>query len=469
MKKFLLSASVLMMASASAFAVTDGQTYAPVNGFNLENLWVLDRYHAETAYLASPIAVTSARTATTDGTTIYVGNSGAVATIEKYDVLTGEYKGSLPLTLGGEAFSGTLATNQVGFDEYGHFYCATYDATTDRSDATYKVYTVDLETGAITSVGELFFDGGPGRIDYCDVIGDITGAEANGTIMCITSAADNLNAFQWKLEQGTDEWIGGWQDGSIFQAVKGTCPDGAAGWNTGSVARMVRDGSKSGDMQMFYADGNFTFPALYGSDGSMIDNILNADLEKKTDGVVTSGTIPSPSAGTNGIAEGVVDDQNLMIYSECQPNDGAFGALAVITGVNGDLEMESMEYMWTIPADGLGKESDGGTRVHSLFCLPQEDGSALVLTFKCFNGVGVYKVSKDGGSVEGNVAANAVITVKGDVIAVSEVAESIEVYNVAGQKVAEVSNAAEVAVPAKGAYVVKAVVAGAPVVKKVVL
>lgn len=79
-----------------------------------------------------------------------------------------------------------------------------------------------------------------------------------------------------------------------------------------------------------------------------------------------------------------------------------------------------------------------------------------------------YKISKPG-SVESNVAAAANITVNGDVIVVSEVAESIEVFNVAGQKVAEARNASEVAAPATGAYIVKAVVAGAPVVKKVIL
>lgn len=155
MKKLLLSASMLMLAGASAFAVTDGQTYESVDGFNCENLWVFDRFHAEEAYMGNPIASKNARTATTDGTTIYVGLSGETATIEKFDLKTGAYLGSLALTKGGEAFSGTLAVNQVGFDEYGHFYAATYSANS-LGDGQYEVYTVDLTTGAVTSVGDLF-------------------------------------------------------------------------------------------------------------------------------------------------------------------------------------------------------------------------------------------------------------------------------------------------------------------------
>lgn len=470
MKKLLLSASMLMLAGASAFAVTDGQTYESIDGFNCENLWVFDRFHAEEAYMGNPIASKNARTATTDGTTIYVGLSGETASIEKFDIKTGAYLGSLALTKGGEAFKGTLAVNQVGFDEYGHFYAATFNANS-KGDGQYEVYTVDLTTGAVTSVGDLLFDGGLGRIDYCDVIGDITGAEANATVMAVTCAGDNMNVFKWVRAKGSDEWMGGWTDQATFQAIKAgdTYPNNITGFGTASVVKMVRDGSKSGEMSMFYIDGFTSAPAVYGSDGAMIDNISNADL-KKTDKEtgVTTGTVPEPALGTNGIAEGSVGKTNLMIYSEGQ-YDAPHKCQAVITTVDENMSFESMKPLWIVPADGLGQTTDG-VRVHSLFCLPQKDGSALLLTFKCYNGMGVYKITKKGDdSVESNVAAAANITVNGGVIAVSEVAESIEVFNVAGQKVAEARNASEVAAPATGAYIVKAVVAGAPVVKKVIL
>lgn len=469
MKKLLLSASMMMLAGASAFAATDGQTYAPVEGLNCENLWILDRAHTETDYLASSIASKSARTATTDGNAIYVGLSGETGTIEKYDFKTGAYLGSLAVTVNGEAISGTLSVNQVGFDEYGHFYAATYSANSDGS-GQYNVYQVNLETGEAALVGDLLFDGGIGRVDYCDVIGDITGVEAQATVMAVASSADNMNVFKWVREKGSDEWIGGWTDQATFQAIKAgdTYPATITGFSNGSVLKIVRDGSKSGEVSMFYIDGFTSNPALYGSDGAMIDNIGNADLQRTDkETQVTTGTIPEPALGTNGIAEGLAGDKNLMIYSLGQ-YDGSYGCRAIITSVNSDMEFSSMKYLWTIPADALGKESDGGTRFHALFCLPQEDGSAYVLTFKCFNGMGVYKISAEG-SVESNVAAAANITVNGDVIAVSEVAETIEVYNVAGQKVAEARNASEVAAPATGAYIVKAVVAGTPVVKKVIL
>ena len=472
MKKILLSASLLML-SASAFAVTDGQTYEPKEGLTVENLWVFDRFHTLTEYEANPICNKAARTATTDGKVIYVGLSGDVATIEKFSVETGEYLGSLALTLNGEAFAGTLAANSVGFDEYGHFYVATYAANSDGA-GNYNVYLADLKTGALTSVGELLFDGGTGRVDYCDVIGDLTGKESNATVLAVSSDAANLNVFQWFLAKGTTEWQGGW-NGSTYQSVVGTYPKDQAGFSSASVCKMVRP-SDDGKLGLFYIDGFTTLPALYDNNATLVDSFENVDVIKKDEeGNVVSGTVVEPAIPTNGIAESNVGGKNMIIYSEGQ-YDGTHTCQAVITTVNDDMEFASMKQLWVVPADGLGQVSDGGVRFHGLdrIELPADANGKtafLLVTFKCFNGLGVYKIAEEGyGSVADNVvSAAATINVNGDVIAVSAPAESIEVYNVAGQKVAQVENASEIAAPVSGLYVVKAVVDGAPVVKKVIV
>lgn len=474
MKKFLLSASVLMLAS-TAFAATDGQTYEPKNGYTCENLWVLDQFHATDAYLASPIANTSARTAATDGETIYVGLSGETATIEKYSVATGEYLGSLALKLNGEAYAGTLAANQVGFDEYGNFYVASYAPNADGASGLF-LYTCNLETGELTSVGDLLFLGGLGRVDYCDVVGDLTGVNAGATVMAAASAQDNLNVFAWTRGQGETEWGGAWPTTLPYQAMTSTYPADQTGFSYGSVLKQVKDGSASGEMFMYYIDGFTTLPATYSSEGAMVESFADVAVEQKdpdTGEVLVPGVV-APASGTNGVAEGHVGGQNFFTFSEGQ-YDGSHKCQAVVTMVDESFAMSSMEQMWLVPADGLGQVTDGGTRVHGLSTIalePDANGknAMLLVTFKCMNGLSVYRIAEEGyGSVADNVVANATIRVNGDVIAVSEVAESIEVYNVAGQKVAEVHNASEVAAPANGVYVVKAVVNGAPVVKKVIL
>ena len=470
MKKLLLSASMMMLAGASAFAVTDGQTYPVIDGFKCENLWVLDRIHTEEAFLASPLNITNGPRMIAIGDKIYVGSvpeAGAILSV--FDIKTGNHDKDIALKLNGEAFSGTLVTNLLNVDEYNHVIIGGYMANADGAGAL-KIYTVNLETGDLTALAELPAAGTQGRVDYIDVIGDVTGAEANATIMAGAGDPGTLDVFQWVLAKGTTDWVGGWTGGSFSEKVLTTSPASASTFGNGVSVNIVRDGSKSGDMNLFYVDGSATFPALYGNDLAMLDNLQDADLIKKDKDTheVISGTVPSPSAGPSGVAEFAVADQNFCAWPICQPNDGDEGSLTAITTVNADREFSSTKYLWTVPANGLGTKGGVGRRHRAMATVAQEDGSILFAVLECNNGMGVYKISKEG-SVESNVVAAANITVNGDVIAVSEVAETIEVFNVAGQKVAEARNASEVAAPATGAYIVKAVVAGTPVVKKVIL
>lgn len=471
MKKLLLSAGLLMV-GASAFAVTDGQTYEPKNGLTCENMWVIDRFHDQATYESLAICNKAARTATNDDKTVYVGVSGDVATIEKFDLATGAHIGSLPLTLNGEAYAGTLAANQVGFDECGHFFVASFSANSEGS-GSYLLYLVDLETGALTSVGDLSFMGGIGRVDYCDVIGDLTGETMPAAVIAASSNT-NLNIFLWTREQGATEWAGGW-NGMPYQEVTGTYPKDQTIFNYASVAKFIKDGS--GVPNMFYVDGFTTLPAVYDNAGALLDSFENVDIIKKdADGNITGGTLPCPAAGTNGIAEAVLGGNNFLIYSEGQ-YDAPHTCQAIVTNVNAEYEFSSMNYLWTVPADGLGQTSDGGTRVHAITTAALPDDAAgkqamFLMTFKCFNGLGVYRIAEEGYNPQGAVAttsiAKANITVNGDVITVSAPA-TIEVYNVAGQKVAQANNATQVVAPANGLYVVKATVNGEKVVKKVIV
>ena len=62
------------------------------------------------------------------------------------------------------------------------------------------------------------------------------------------------------------------------------------------------------------------------------------------------------------------------------------------------MSLEGMTKYWQIPADKLGDTSDGGTRIHSFSVeYGEENGSEVVylLTFKCYNGMGVYKMGKN--------------------------------------------------------------------------
>ena len=78
--------------------------------------------------------------------------------------------------------------------------------------------------------------------------------------------------------------------------------------------------------------------------------------------------------------------------------------------------LETMEKYWQLPADSVGKVNDSGLRVH---CIAIEKGyddqgneEITLLTFKAYNGMGVYKIGSaiDPVAVPGDVNGDGVVT-----------------------------------------------------------
>lgn len=482
-KSLLFSAALLAATPLFAATVTDGDTYAPVNGINCVNAWVIDRNHNLEAFNASPVGANKqARTCAVRNGVAYVASWAAddpevtstndkgevsvlnSATLYKYNVATGEYLGALKLTLDGKRHTGTGVANQVGFDSFGHLWIA--DMTFANS-AGHPIYLVDATTGALTLVANLEKGGeGSARIDYCDVIGDLTGEKGACTVMAAGSGSTLV--YGWCKDQGKSEWYG-YFEGSVSKAFTEFYPSNAGNWSTApSVKIVLGEGDDMYYGNLFYIDGAASAPTLYSATGAISDSFANVENAKDKG-------LEQNSLGANGITEFEVEGRNFIAYPIEQYTGDQGGCNVNICEMGENMSFAGMTKYWTVPASGFGKESDGGNRFHGLNVETVEaaDGSKYVnlFSFKCFNGMGLYKIGKNvSGGVNDAVVNNAAeITVNGNVITVSEEAAEINVYNVAGQVVATAKNATEVAAPAAGVYVVKAVVAGAPVVKKVVL
>lgn len=498
MKKSLLFVALATLATSSAFGVVkDPNSYPEYTTGDVtltcENVWLLDRNHAGDQYTASKVGSASFnkyRTATIYEGVIYVGSSlnydptvvdkdGALvdcAGVEKYDLATGDYLGLLKITIKNDEgnlvpLSAQLAGNQIGIDSFGHLWVAPYRSSNANG---YQVYQVDMTTGEAKLAANLTmtFDA---RIDYCDVIGDISGEKANCTIMA-AAASKGLEVFYW-IRYATDEsgkplapadqvWDGGWAGGADYKQVDGTYPVGTT-WGLAPVAKIVKgsDEETAYDGGLFYIDGFGSTPVLYSSDGTIVDSFENAP------------TCTPAENGTNGVAEFSLKGKDFLVYSNHQYTGDNGGCEAWVAELGDGQAFTGMQQVWMIPANGMGKTSDGGLRVH---CLDKEyitDANGkeglLLLTYKANNGFGVYRIAEKGFSAgvgTTTVADAANIVVANGVISVSEEASEIAVYTVAGQLVSKVNNVKEIAAPENaGAYVVKAVVNGAPVVKKVIL
>lgn len=309
MKKSLLLASAALLCAGSAFAGVDPNTYDPTtaNGSTIEckNKWLLDRGHFEKDYLASIPAKTYAkyRTAAVYDGVIYIGSSLAddptivdekgapvdCAGVDMYDLETGEYKGKLKVTVDGVRISGLLCANQVGVDSFGNLWIAPYAAS---NTFGYKIYSVNKTTGEGKLEAELTMTEN-GRIDYCDVIGDITRKEAKCTVMAAAAPPATTGiVYRWVSEKAAAEWEGGWAGGDDSFTITDLYPTGQTAWSYAPVAKIVLGSdAEAYDGRLFYIDGFNTVPTLYDENGGIIDSFADAP------------DCAPENAGANGVAE----------------------------------------------------------------------------------------------------------------------------------------------------------------------
>ncbi len=424
MKKFLLSAVTAVVAALSCWAVTDGQQYASVNGINVKNLWMLDRVHANQAYLASPIAHTNARTATMTGGIVYVSrsqekqlvipnSSGGNDTIMQgvihcFDVLTGNPVRDLDLTLNGEPYSVFLGNTSIGCDNFGHIWVA---PMTSATAAFIPIYMVDIESGAMTLVTNMDKGDVLARTDYLDVVGDLTLEQAQCNIMTVGHNSNNPGlptVYRWHNEMGgdIDTWEGGF-GGDPYMEFTNFYPQARIGFAMAPVVKMLlgSDDDTLYSGEYFYIDGSDEGPVLYSVDGDVIDSFENVpeDLRQR-------------SFTANGMTEFTLEGRHFFSYVRSDMNNDGNGCQINVCELGDGDMLETMTKYWQLPADSVGKINDSGLRVH---CIVTEKGvdsegneEITLLTFKAFNGMGVYKIGKgvtpDDGGVTGDVNGDGV-------------------------------------------------------------
>lgn len=419
MKKSVLFASLLALCSASASAeykaVSDGCTYENVDNMEIKSMWIRANgtsygdwtpLWTELPFANSNYARTACIKTSPDGDgandKIIVSweeinaddnNTGTLGMMSIFNLHSGELEKTMQLTLDGTQLHNLLCANQVGCDDFGNVWICGYVATPydiEKGKANpFVVYSVDLETGALTKQFEVTLPAeekeATGRCDYYGLVGDVTRQEAVCCFMTAPNDSKRPYVYGWKFEQGSDEATP-LMDGESFVSkdVDETFPADQAAWGTGSLVRILKDEDFSASM--FYTDGFVTCPTLYDNSCALMESFASAiDL--------------SPKVGTNGVAEFSLNGRNFIMYSLEQYNDGAT-CRANICELGENQSFEGMKLLWTVPETGLGTTSDGGNRYHACETkvYTDKDGveGAYVLSFKGRNGMAVYTVAPIG-------------------------------------------------------------------------
>lgn len=398
MKKILLLSAMAAMLGMSASAAIDNQKYEPMNGINIANQWVLDRIHTPDAWNKLEANNTRARTAVMLGDVIYVSRSEAKAVIIGNDTISqsvvyrfnakdGSQLPDLDITLNGAPYGTFLGVNCIGADNFGHLWVMPY---TSENTANVPFYALNAETGELTLLATLPKGDDIQRTDYGDVMGDIFCEQAGCHIMTVGTNASTV--YRWDLF--SDGSVEGGFEGDTYLTITDFYPESVTQWGYGPTVKMCLDPYADDPYagELFYVDGFSSQPILYDITGTMIDNFEGVDPK-----------LAQIEVGANGCAEFTLDDRSFLVYTVAQYSgwdeklEMNRACQANICELGQDMEIETMSKYWTVPANGLGTTSDGGNRVACFSVAYGEEGGEECVTlfvFKCYNGMGVYKIGK---------------------------------------------------------------------------
>lgn len=415
MKKVLLLAAVAAFA-LPAMAESEGVSYEAKDGYTFENVWMNCQAKGEWSslvgtalpsadYNATGVAlgdkaytVCSKSFVTNEDGTQGLGDNGLIL---EFDYATGKYLGSKQLTVDGAPLYGLLCAHNIDVDDFGNLYLSGYLADTwdDANNVAkpLKIYTVDPATGVCTLAASpaLTEDDRSckGRVDYIDVVGDITRQQAGCVIVAAPSApADLKYVYCWKYDQGSDEFYGGLAgDSYIALEIEDSYPVIEGPWGGCQSIFILPDDEFTGSL--YYIDAFNSLPALYDNEGGMIASFAD----------VTDETLV-PTQGCNGAYEFVLGDDTFFMYPFEQSNAEGPGARARLTRYGSAGDMTTLSHMYDFPSIGMsnnnGANNHGGRRLHCLQSRIVTDAAgkqaAEILSFVCGRGFALFRLAQEG-------------------------------------------------------------------------
>lgn len=402
----------------------------------------------------------------------YRNTSGGAHSIIVVDGVTGKYEKTISLSA--NAFTKvnnegtdsattvsavTLPNNDIKLDSEGNFLVG---PCIDAATKPMMVYKVDIETGECTELINEVIANNPEyaeltiRFDAFGVWGDV---EDYAVVMAMNASA--MNAFRWVIEDGVA--------GAAELVTLDPLFEGDASVNPGSAPQIMPISE-----DLFYVDGNATFPTLYqyaDGKGTRIDCFYDAE----------GNALPilnTMNQGHNGITDfqlvnAAGETEYFMCCAATNTAKAPESSFAIIKYADESLSFQTAELIYQFPKNGFGGTSNG-YRTAPAFAEPNisnEDAMDIYL-YVGENGLARYTFSADGKEIkqDQDVDDNGMTNVAVEDVTVANVytegglvvAEGeFQIFTVTGQNVtAQNGNLAQ------GAYIVKAANATAKVIVK---
>ncbi|MGN0207333.1 MAG: family 10 glycosylhydrolase [Muribaculaceae bacterium] len=355
--------------------------------------------------------------------------------IEKYDINTGEKRGTLNISFPESSIS-YFPANNIFLDDAGNV-CVS-NLTLDCSTSPLLIHSIDMTTGVATLRASIATNDVV-RFDHCDVLGDVVAGDFY--VFAATSYVANsevpMYIYRWYYENG---------ERVVNNSYKGTpaayVPSSAT--HFGAAPRI-----KAITKDKVIVDGQTTALTQYDISISAPTATSFAD----------ANLLPS-TYNTNGFDWFKLDVNDVIVYNFADYSNGIKFNTAITGSVETDFGTAVQLGDWTFPREGLGS-ANSANYTAEVDHYSISDTEVLVGVYATGNGMGVYRIkkTKDIGTGIDDALLDALTLVKsGCTITLSRPAARVEIYNMAGAKVAEKQNVASFSTYLQpGAYIIRAI------------
>ena len=354
--------------------------------------------------------------------------------IEKYDVNTGEKRGTLNISFPETSIS-YFPANNIFLDDAGNV-CVS-NLTINCSTAPLLIHSIDMNTGVATLRASILTNDVV-RFDHCDVLGDVKG---KFYVFAATSYVKDskvpMYIYRWYYENGVRD-VNNSYKGTPAAYVPSTATDFGAAPRIKAITKdkVIVDGQTTALTQ--YDISTSTPAATSFADANLLPSTYN----------------------TNGFDWFKLDVNDVIVYNFTDYSNGIKFNTAITGSVESDFGTAKQLGDWTFPRDGFGN-ANSANYTAEVDHYSISDTEVLVGVYATGNGMGVYhiKKTKDIGTGIDDSLLDALTLVKsGCTITLSRPAARVEIYNMAGAKVAEKQNVASFNTYLQpGAYIIRAI------------
>jgi len=335
--------------------------------------------------------------------------------------------------------AGTLPYNDIKQDAAGNILignCITSIAQ------PFQVWKIDLATGNGTLIIDEILAENPDfaaatvRFDAFGVCGNVN---TNGIIMAANASA--MEAYKWTITNGV---VGDAEAIIIDASTAGTFLTGLV--NPGTAPQIFPM-----DENYFYLDGNATLPTLIDMEGNVVDGFFNVPI-----GVEDWSVGIGNKQGHNGLIEFELGGEYFFLMAAGNTVAAPPSNFRLFKWANANKEFSGIKSLWTLPANGMGADSNPYRTAIPMVAVNETTKTATVYLYTGENGYGVYEFKiNDGTGVNDLKNAIVKISIVDRTVNFSKEVARVAVYSVAGQLVKKATNVSSVAVSTNGVFLVK--------------